>query len=293
MSIAGAVTGTVVLLLRRVKAIPRRAFVFLWALPLLRFFIPFGVGSRYGLMSLISRFTSRSVVVYEAKGELSFTMMNHVMASNRYFPIEYKTDILADAFHIAALIWAVIASAIIIAFCIIYFTTLGALKNAEHFKENIYFSDKIDTPAVVGVIRPRIILPLSCRGSDLTYILLHERTHIKRGDNLLRIIGFICAAIHWFDPLVWVFLRCFLSDLELACDEGVLAGCGEDEKKKYALALLDFKESKNAFISAFGGAKLKVRIENILSFKKMTFVSAVGFSLFAAVIAYLLLTNAA
>jgi len=64
--------------------------------------------------------------------------------------------------------------------------------------------------------------------------------------------------------LIWLFLKKFLEDTELACDEQVLANCGEDEKKAYAMALVDCAESMGVFASPFGGAKIRVRIDRIL-----------------------------
>jgi beta-lactamase regulating signal transducer with metallopeptidase domain len=78
----------------------------------------------------------------------------------------------------------------------------------------------------------------------------------------------------------------------MACDEKVLSKCNDEQKKEYALALIGCAESKSAFVSAFGGAKIRKRINNILSYKKLTWISCVGFGALIAVIAYVLLTNA-
>ena len=116
--------------------------------------------------------------------------------------------------------------------------------------------------------------------------------HIRRLDNLWRLAGFLTAAVHWFNPLSWIFLKAFLADLELACDEAVTAKYSEDERREYALDLLNCVQSKSLFVSAFGGAKVRTRIESILSYKKMTAFSAVGFGLLIIIIIYTLLTNA-
>ena len=104
-------------------------------------------------------------------------------------------------------------------------------------------------------------------------------------------LAFLTAALHWFNPLAWVFLKLYLSDVELACDESVLAGLPPDARGLYAHALLDTAQSKTLFASAFGGARLRTRIEHILSFKKMTVLSAAAFGILAAGIAYILLVN--
>ena len=143
-----------------------------------------------------------------------------------------------------------------------------------------------------GIIRPRIVLPAAMEGQDLTYILHHERTHIRRADNLWRLLGFFSAALHWFNPLSWVFLKAFLGDLELACDERAVAAYGEAERKEYARTLLACAEQKSVFASAFGGAKVRTRIENVLSYRKMTGAAAVSFALLTAAVIWVMITNA-
>ncbi|MDD4124998.1 MAG: M56 family metallopeptidase [Eubacteriales bacterium] len=292
MSITAILTGIIVLLIRRIKKIPRRVISFLWLIPLFRMWLPFGIGSKFALMTLISKITTKTVIIGDLTHTVDFSMTNHVMAANSYFPIIYKTNILNKVFGIGAVIWLIIGFSLIISFYIIYIISLHELKSSKLFKDNVYYSEKLISPAVYGIFRPRIILPDSYREQDLTFVLLHEKMHIKRGDNIWRILAFITAAVHWFNPLSWIFLKCFLADLELSCDEKVLAVCNENGKSAYARAILNCAESRNAFISAFGGAKIRIRIENIISYRKISVFSAICFSLFVIAIAYMLLTNA-
>ena len=292
MSIVGAVTGLAVVLIRLIKHIPRRWIVLLWMIPCLRFLIPVGVGGKYSLMSLLSRIATKTVVVYE--GDLTeYTVTNVVQAAKNYFPITYKVDLLADVFRYAALVWIIVAAALILAMGILYAVTLSELRDAEQLRGSIYCSPKITTPAVYGILRPRIILPESCRDSEeLDLIVLHERRHIRRLDNLWRILAFLTAAIHWFNPAAWLFLKLYLADAELACDESVLSKLPAGEQKRYAHALLNAREGKAVFASAFGGAKVRTRIERILSYKRMSAASGIAFAVLIAAIAYFLLINA-
>lgn len=288
MSIAASLSGIIVLLIGRIRKLPRRFACVLFVIPFIRMWIPVGLGSKYGLLSLISRFTTRSVAFYGS----SFTTTNYIMAANSYFPITYKANVLENVFKISFYVWAVTAAALLIALFILYGATMRQLKNAKHLKDDVYISEYIDSPALYGIIKPRIILPASYEEKELDFVLLHERTHKKRGDNLWRMLAFITASVHWFNPFAWVLLRSYLSAAELACDEAVLAKCGEERKKTYALALVSSEEKKTFFASAFGGAKIRVRIENILSYKKLSALSAVGFTALVLVIMYTLLTNA-
>ncbi|MDO4747898.1 MAG: M56 family metallopeptidase [Eubacteriales bacterium] len=174
----------------------------------------------------------------------------------------------------------------------LYITTKHELKDSRHLRDNIYVSDKITSPVTYGIIRPRIILPKNYNDNDLKYILMHEQAHNKRLDNLWRIVAIVTACTHWFNPLSWLFLKVFLENLELACDEKVLKNSAEEDKKRYALTLINCAESKSLYASAFGGARVKVRIERILSYKKLSLFAVITFLVFASVIAYTLLTNA-
>ena len=292
MSIAAAITGVIVMLVRLVKKIPRRFTVFLWIIPFFRMTIPLGLSSPYSLMSLLARITTKTIVVYQPTDDVSFSMMNCVMAADSYFPITYKVNILENIFHITSVIWVIVFWAIILMLAVIYFMTLREMRNVKYLRDNIYLSDKITSPAVYGIIKPRIILPTSFEGKDIDLILLHEKMHIRRADNLWRLLAFLVVSAHWFNPLCWVFLRLFLTDLELSCDECVLVKLGTGHSREYALSLLDSKESANVFTSSFGGAKIRIRIENILSFKKITWISLIVFLILLTAIFYVLLTNA-
>ena len=292
MSIIASFMGLIILLIRKIKFIPHRVTVLLWLIPFIRMTVPVGINSPYSLMSLISKFTTRTVTVFRPADDLAFSFTNSVMAANSYDPITYKVNILEKVFAVAGMVWAVVALAILITLTVLYITTKREIKDAKALRDNIYLSEKVTSPATYGIFRPRIVLPVSYDDKDLEFIVRHEKTHIRRLDNVWRILGFIAAAIHWFNPLSWVFLKIFLSDLELACDEMAVAGYDIDERKDYARTLLKCTGSRSMLVSAFGGAKIRTRIENVLSYKRMTVFSAIGFSILVIVIIFTLLTNA-
>ena len=292
MSIVAALMTGIIALIGMVKRVPRRMMALLWLIPALRMTVPLGLRSPYSLMSLLSRITTKTVVVLQPMPGMDFSMTNMTMAANSSFPITYKTNILADLFAVASVVWIIVALAILLLLAVLYVTTLHELKDARPLRENIHLSEKVTSPAVYGILRPKIVLPANWAERNLELVLLHERTHIRRLDNLWRMLAFVLVALHWFNPVAWIFLKLFLTDLELACDEGVLAQLGEDRKKEYALSLLDSKTGGNVFASAFGGAKIRTRIENILSYRKMRWISLAAFAGLTLAIAYVLLTNA-
>lgn len=292
MSIAATICTMPILLLRLAKRIPRRVLVWLWLIPFVRMCIPIGISGKYGIMTLISRFTAKTVTVYELSDNRTFSMMNFTMGANSYFPITYKMEPLKDLFRVASLVWILVSLAMMLALFIFYCVTLHAVKDARHWREEVYISDRMKTPAVYGIIRPKILLPREYETSDLIYILMHERAHIKRGDNFIRMAALIVVCIHWFNPFAWLSLKMLYSDMELSCDEAVLRRCNEAQKKEYALVLLSSVEKNSLFAATFGGAKIRKRIENILSYRRLSALSIVTFLTLVLAIAYALLTNA-
>jgi len=280
------------MLVRLVKRIPRRIAVFLWLIPFVRMACPFGLNSPYSLMSLLSRLTTKTIIVYQLTDDLAFSMTNSVMAAETYFPIKYKVDVLENIFGVASVIWVAVTLVILLMLAAAYFATIYEVKTSTHLRDNIYLSERIISPAVYGIVKPKIILPASHKKADIELVILHEKTHIRSGDNLWRVLAFAIAAAHWFNPLCWLFLKEFLTDLELSCDERVLKKLGADGAKEYALALLESRQSSTALASAFGGAKIRTRIENIMSFKRMTWFSLTVLSVFIGAVFYVLLTNA-
>ncbi len=292
MSLTAIVTGTVVMLIRQVRRIPRRITVLLWFAPFLRMIFPFGMSNPWSLMSLLSQLTTKSIPVFQIPDGPYFTAVNHIMAADQYFPLVYKAHFLEGIFSIASILWLLGAAAVLTGLSFLYISGLQSSRKARHLRGNIYLSAAVRTPTVYGILRPRILLPEAgtCRHMDL--VLLHETVHIRRGDNFWRLAAFAITAIHWFNPFAWLFLRLLLTDLELACDECVLASCGPERKKDYAHTLLDAHSPVPLFPSAFTGTHSRRRIENILSFRKLTFLSGLGFFVLISLIVFTLLTNA-
>lgn len=305
MSIIASLMGLLVLAVRKTNFLPKRGLVFLWIIPAVRACIPFGISSRYSLMSLISRLTTRTITVFQPSEEIKLSMTNAVMAAESYFPITYKEKRLEVVFEVAAFLWILIATALLISLAILYVTTKREVRDAKPSGKGYYVSEKVQGPAVYGIRKPKIILPavfFERQSSDgtlpfrddktLKYVLQHEKTHIRRGDNLWRMLGFFLAVAHWFNPLSWIFLKAFLADVEMACDEAAISKYEENDRKEYARTLLEYAQGKSLFVSAFGGAKVRTRIENILSYREMTILSSAGFVTLVIALLYVLLTNA-
>lgn len=157
MSISASIAGCIILLLGRIRKIPRRIIHLLWIIPLLRMWIPVGVNSKYSLMTLISKFATKSITVYSGFANLSMT--NSMMAADTYFPLTYKVSKLEAVYQIAGIVWMIIAIALLIIMGIVYGVTKWEIKDVRHLRDNVFLSRTTFSPAAYGIIGPRIVVP--------------------------------------------------------------------------------------------------------------------------------------
>ena len=149
------------------------------------------------------------------------------------------------------------------------------LLTATLVKDNIYESDLIGTAFVCGFIHPKIYVPVDVGDADLSYILEHERTHIRRRDYLIKPVAFLAFILHWFNPLMWLSFALMSRDMEMSCDESVLQKLSQDVKGGYSSSLLSLSVKKNGLFTAnplaFGESHVRARIKNVLNYKKPVF----------------------
>lgn len=151
------------------------------------------------------------------------------------------------------------------------------LRTAAPLGEGVYEVD-VETPFVLGVLRPKIYLPAALRDAERAYIVLHERLHIKSGDHIVKLVAFAALTLHWFNPLVWLAFSLAGQDMEMRCDEAVMARTRGDVRADYAQSLLNLSAAHRRFAAtplAFGEGTCKARIKNILKWKKPAVIGGV------------------
>lgn len=147
-------------------------------------------------------------------------------------------------------------------------------------KDNIYESECISTPFVLGIVRPKIYIPVNLSEQEREYILKHEQYHIRRKDQIIKICAYILCVIYWFQPLIWFAYFVMIRDMEMSCDEYVLKNSKSDIRAAYSTSLLKLATKTgdfNAGLPAFGESDIRKRVKNIMKFNaKKKWVSVVA-----------------
>lgn len=174
-------------------------------------------------------------------------------------------------------IWLVGLVGLLIYGFVNYFIVRSKLSTATKKESNIYQSERITTPFILGIIMPKIYIPYSIDDEYYEYIISHEKYHLKRKDNIIKLIAYSILCVHWFNPLCWLAFYLMNKDMEMSCDEWVLEH-NEGIKKIYSNALLSFATAKK-FPSpsplCFGEGSAKGRIKNILKYKKPALIASI------------------
>ncbi len=161
-------------------------------------------------------------------------------------------------------------------------------------KGNTFICDYISTPFILGMVRPRILLPSALSEEESQYILAHEKAHLKRLDYVWKPIGLLLLAVHWFNPIMWISYILFCRDIELACDEYVIKNMNAEDKKTYSTVLLKFsipKKLLSAYPLAFGEIGIRERIKAVFQYKKPAVITSILAVILCIVTALCFLAN--
>lgn len=188
-----------------------------------------------------------------------------------------KALIKVEPLQVSSLIWFLMSIVFMLYGVASNFLFQNSLKGAEWVAPNTYEVDGLQTAFIMGVIKTRIYLPANLSEEYRRYVITHEETHRRRGDNLIKHIAYILTCIHWFNPLVWIAFYFMCRDMEMSCDEQVLRTLGVEEKKAYSIALLSVASGRKLSLGiplAFSETSTKSRIINVLKYRKPKFWAA-------------------
>ena len=145
------------------------------------------------------------------------------------------------------------------------------LVGAVRIRKNIYAVDHIGAAYVVGLLVPKIYVDSGIPEDQLPYILVHEQTHIRRGDHVTRCLAFAALCLHWFNPLVWAAFVLSGRDMEMSCDESVISRMGSQVRMSYSQSLLTLATGQHIRLGcpvAFGEGSTKGRVRNLARWKR-------------------------
>lgn len=290
MSISSSILIILTIILRffAINRLPKKVFVLLWNIAILRLLVPFDLPIHYGITSPMEKMVDSSVSHYHV-------VNSPVIMGISEEPIDETVTLSSSSAAWTTIFWAAGMVILLMVFGVLYWkeyqriqAALPVSKETDHYFRSVaaipnhvkfLVSDRITTPLTIGVLSPKIIFPKIFKFSHNTkikYVLTHELIHIKRLDSLWKIIILIVVSVHWFNPFVWIMYCLFNRDVELACDEKVVTLLGETTKKEYVMTLVDLAEKQYrwSFISnGFGKNAIQERIVAIMKFKRATCIS--------------------
>ncbi len=309
MSVSASFIIVFVILFRCfLKKIPKFIYCILWGIVAFRLICPFSFESNFSLLprkQIISNNENIIINPSNSPNEYNYWIENNYenldnnINTNISFN-ENKNEISSKSnnnksFFVIDFVWGVGAISILSYSVISYIFLKKKVSASIKLKDNVFICDNIETPFTFGIIKPKVYIPSNMKQIEQSYVLLHEKAHIKRMDNLWKPLGFFILSIHWFNPLAWIAYSLFCKDIEFATDEKVIKKLNEDGKKEYSEILLSFSLKKSKLVTAcpvaFGENNVKERINMIAKYKKIS-ILVVVLSVFVCMItAICFLTN--
>ena len=299
MSISASWLVLAVLLLRFVlKKAPKWVNVLLWGIVAVRLAFPFSIESALSLipsaetippnigMNTTPTINSGINAINNAVNPI-ISQSNTPMAGASVNPLQITIGIFEYIW-----IFGMIALALYTA--ISYWRLHRKVDTAVRYKDNIFQSENVNSPFVLGIIKPRIYLPFNMNGQNLEHVVAHEQAHIRRKDHLWKPLGFLLLTIHWFNPLMWLAYVLLCRDIELACDEKVIKKLGNEQRADYTQALVACSVNRRMIAAcplAFGEVGVKERVKSVMNYKKPAFWIVVLAVMSCVVVAACFLTN--
>jgi beta-lactamase regulating signal transducer with metallopeptidase domain len=290
MSFLGTVIILLIVVLRAVliNRLPKKTFLILWWIALIRLLVPFSIKSVTSIYSLLQSIYSDINPVRTAQTTTFLPIHGNMpeIANGLSEAMVQRTESIS----ILSVIWLAGLLLCFGFFAVSYIKCyrefrfslpvendiLEAWKEKHPLKRSLSIrqTETIAAPLSYGVIRPVILMPKNTEWKNiyqLRYVLEHEYVHIRRLDMLTKLIMIAAVCIHWFNPLVWVMYILFNRDLELSCDETVVRRFGMDIKSVYATALISMEEKKSGLTplcNSFSKNAIEERIRAIMKIKK-------------------------
>ena len=279
MSISASWLVVAVLILRLVlKKAPKWVNVLLWGIVAVRLICPFSFESALSLIPSAETFPEKIISGPSFDVQTGITPIDNRIndyLGDRYFEgVTVPTNNGNNVMTILTIVW-VIGILLLATYTVIsYWRLHRKVDTAVRYKDNIFQSENVSSPFVLGIINPRIYLPFSMNEQDMEHVVAHEQAHIRRKDHWWKPLGFLLLTIHWFNPLMWLAYVLLCRDIELACDEKVIKELGNEQRADYTQALVACSVNRRMIAAcplAFGEVGVKERVKSVMNYKKPAF----------------------
>jgi len=299
MSIAASWLVLAVLLLRLVlKKAPKWIRVLLWGIVAVRLICPFSIESMLSLIPSAETIhpdimMDRTPQIHTGINSLNSIINPIVYESFAPNPVASMNP-LQLWIPLAAIVWSMGIAAMLIYTTISYLLLRRKVATAILLKDNIYQSENVDSPFVLGIIKPKIYLPFRMKCQNMEHVIAHEQSHIRRKDHWWKPFGFLLLTLHWFNPLLWVGYILLCRDIELACDEKVIKELDSEHRADYTAALVSCSVSRRSIAAcplAFGEVGVKERVKSVMNYKKPAFWIVLAAVVTCIVVAVCFLTD--
>ena len=299
MSISASWLILAVLILRLVlKKAPKWVNVLLWGIVAVRLICPFSFKSALSLIPSAETFPEKVISGPSFDIQTGISPVDNRI--NDYLGDRYFEGVTVSANNgnnimtILTIVWT-IGILLLVAYTIISYRRLHReIDTAVHYRDNIFQSENVSSPFVLGIINPRIYLPFSMNEQNLEHVVAHEQAHIRRKDHWWKPLGFLLLTIYWFNPLMWLAYVLLCRDIELACDEKVIKGLGNEQRADYTQALVACSVNRRMIAAcplAFGEVGVKERVKSVMNYKKPAFWVVILAVIACVIVAVCFLTN--
>lgn len=299
MSISAGWLVLAVLALRLVlKKAPKWVNVLLWGIVAVRLICPFSIESALSLIP--SKETISPEIMMDWTPEISTgvealdQVVNPVISTSFAPNPGTSANPLQILIPVAANLW-LLGVLILLAYTAIGYLSLRLkLRTAVILRDNIFQCETVSSPFVLGILKPRIYLPYAMDGKNLAHVIAHEQAHIRRKDHWWKPLGFLLLTVYWFNPLMWLAYILLCRDIELACDEKVIAELGNEQRADYTQALVTCSVNRRMIAAcplAFGEVGVKERVKSVMNYKKPAFWIVVVAVIACVVVAVCFLTD--
>ena len=298
MSISACWIVLAIVLLRIIlKKAPKWVNCVLWGIAGLRLIMPFSFESVFSLIpsaETISKPVDSPRPQIESGVTIIDNRVNNYLKGNYFEGVTRPAGNFVDITTILAVIWVIGIVALLIYTAISFIRLKRKIGTAVLLCDNIYQSEAVLSPFVLGIIKPKIYLPFNMNEQDMEHVIAHEKAHLRRKDHLWKPLGFLILTIHWFNPMVWLGYILLCRDIELACDEKVVKEFNNEQKADYSQALLTCSVNRRMIAAcpvAFGEVGVKNRVKSVLNYKKPAFWLIIVAIIISIVVAVCFLTN--